>query len=80
FAAAGRCPRGSFLASLGGAPFAVASPVARLRRSLAGVAPAPPASPAVVLAAAAPAPPSGAALPWPASRAAGPARPGRTAG
>ena len=75
---AGRCQRGYFVESLGGAQFAAASTVDRLRGYLDGVDPQPPAYDAVVLAAADPANPYGAALPWPASAAAG--RPGRKAG
>ncbi len=79
---AGRCQRGYFVESLGGAQFAVASTVDRLRSYLDGVDPERPEYRAVVLAAADPANPYGAALPWP-SRIAdddGPARPGRKAG
>lgn len=83
FEDAGRCQRGYFVESLGGAQFAVASTVDRLRSYLDGVDPERPEYRAVVLAAADPANPYGAALPWPAaegndSRAA--ARPGRKAG
>jgi ATP-dependent Lhr-like helicase len=82
FEDAGRCQRGYFVESLGGAQFAVASTVDRLRSYLDGVDPERPEYRAVVLAAADPANPYGAALPWP-SRAAdgeGAARPGRKAG
>jgi ATP-dependent Lhr-like helicase len=77
----GRCQRGYFVESLGGAQFAVASTVDRLRSYVDGVDPERPEYRAVVLAAADPANPYGAALPWP-SRAGedGPARPGRKAG
>ncbi|UMB68460.1 ATP-dependent helicase [Mycobacterium paraterrae] len=81
FEDAGRCQRGYFVESLGGAQFAVASTVDRLRSYLDGVDPERPEYRAVVLAAADPANPYGAALPWP-SRSAddGAARPGRKAG
>jgi ATP-dependent Lhr-like helicase len=83
FEEAGRCQRGYFVESLGGAQFAVASTVDRLRGYLDGIDPERPEYHAVVLAAADPANPYGAALPWP-SRAseddAGGARPGRKAG
>ncbi|MDT5343593.1 MAG: ATP-dependent helicase Lhr and Lhr-like helicase [Mycobacterium sp.] len=82
FEDAGRCQRGYFVESLGGAQFAVASTVDRLRSYLDGVDPERPEYRAVVLAAADPANPYGAALPWP-SRATdgeGGARPGRKAG
>jgi ATP-dependent Lhr-like helicase len=81
FEDAGRCQRGYFVESLGGAQFAVASTVDRLRSYVDGVDPERPEYRAVVLAAADPANPYGAALPWP-SRAGedGPARPGRKAG
>jgi len=82
FEEAGRCQRGYFVESLGGAQFAVASTVDRLRGYLDEVDPHRPAYRAVVLAAADPANPYGAALPWPAR---GPDtevahRPGRKAG
>ena len=83
FEDAGRCQRGYFVESLGGAQFAVASTVDRLRSYLDGVDPQRPEYRAVVLAAADPANPYGAALPWPTPReAASPAgaRPGRKAG
>lgn len=83
FEDAGRCQRGYFIESLGGAQFAVASTVDRLRSYSDGIDPERPEYRAVVLAAADPANPYGAALPWPASRGdgAGPAaRPGRKAG
>lgn len=77
FEEAGRCQRGYFVESLGGAQFAVASTVDRLRSYLDGVDPERPEYRAVVLAAADPANPYGAALPWPALDG---ARPGRKAG
>ena len=86
FEDAGRCQRGYFVESLGGAQFAVASTVDRLRSYLDGVDPERPDYHAVVLAAADPANPYGAALPWPTRRAAGDGepdaahRPGRKAG
>jgi ATP-dependent helicase Lhr and Lhr-like helicase len=87
FEDAGRCQRGYFVESLGGAQFAVASTVDRLRGYLDGPGsfkdPERPEYRAVVLAAADPANPYGAALPWPTSTGAGPgpgARPGRKAG
>jgi ATP-dependent Lhr-like helicase len=81
FEDAGRCQRGYFVESLGGAQFAVASTVDRLRSYLDGVDPERPQYRAVVLAAADPANPYGAALPWPSrSTEDGPARPGRKAG
>ena len=70
FEDAGRCQRGYFVESLGGAQFAVASTVDRLRSYLDGVDPERPEYRAVVLAAADPANPYGAALPWPEPRAA----------
>ena len=86
FEEAGRCQRGYFVESLGGAQFAVASTVDRLRGYLDEPGsfedPTRPEYRAVVLAAADPANPYGAALPWP-SRAPeedGGARPGRKAG
>jgi ATP-dependent helicase Lhr and Lhr-like helicase len=78
FEEAGRCQRGYFVESLGGAQFAVASTVDRLRGYLDGVDPERPEYRAVVLAAADPANPYGAALPWPEGD--GAARPGRKAG
>jgi ATP-dependent Lhr-like helicase len=62
---AGRCQRGYFVESLGGAQFAVASTVDRLRSYLEGVDPQRREYRAVALAAADPANPYGAALPWP---------------
>ncbi|OBH85282.1 ATP-dependent helicase [Mycobacterium scrofulaceum] len=79
FEEAGRCQRGYFVESLGGAQFAVASTVDRLRSYSDGIDPERPEYRAVVLAAADPANPYGAALPWPASGGEG-ARPGRKAG
>ncbi|HET9876098.1 MAG TPA: ATP-dependent helicase, partial [Mycobacterium sp.] len=78
FEEAGRCQRGYFVESLGGAQFALASTVDRLRAYLDGVDPQQPDYHAVVLAAADPANPYGAALPWPAGDST--ARPGRKAG
>jgi ATP-dependent Lhr-like helicase len=81
FEDAGRCQRGYFVESLGGAQFAVASTVDRLRSYLDGVDPERREYHAVVLAAADPANPYGAALPWPMRRGADDAhRPGRKAG
>jgi ATP-dependent helicase Lhr and Lhr-like helicase len=77
FEEAGRCQRGYFVESLGGAQFAVASTVDRLRSYLDGVDQERPEYRAVVLAAADPANPYGAALPWPTPDG---ARPGRKAG
>ncbi|OBF03495.1 ATP-dependent helicase [Mycobacterium sp. ACS4054] len=79
FEEAGRCQRGYFVESLGGAQFAVASTVDRLRTFSEGIDPERLEYRAVVLAAADPANPYGAALPWPGSGAEG-ARPGRKAG
>lgn len=79
---AGRCQRGYFIESLGGAQFALASTVDRLR----GYADSPadaggtPDYQAVVLAATDPANPYGAALGWPASPSGEGHRPGRKAG
>ena len=67
FEEAGRCQRGYFVESLGGAQFAVASTVDRLRSYSDGIDPERPEYRAVVLAAADPANPYGAALPWPAA-------------
>ncbi|MBI3224720.1 MAG: ATP-dependent helicase [Mycolicibacterium cosmeticum] len=77
FEDAGRCQRGYFIESLGGAQFAAASTVDRLRSYLDGVDPERPDWHAVVLAATDPANPYGAALPWPGD---GDFRPGRKAG
>jgi ATP-dependent Lhr-like helicase len=84
FEDAGRCQRGYFVESLGGAQFAVASTVDRLRTYLDEVDQERRPYRAVVLAAADPANPYGAALSWPA-RTAGDEeeathRPGRKAG
>ena len=75
----GRCQRGYFVESLGGAQFAVASTVDRLRTYLDGLDQQRRDYHAVVLAAADPANPYGAALPWPAETEGG-HRPGRKAG
>lgn len=83
FEDAGRCQRGYFVESLGGAQFAVASTVDRLRSYLDGVDPERREYHAVVLAAADPANPYGAALPWPSRKVADEDvshRPGRKAG
>ncbi len=74
----GRCQRGYFVESLGGAQFASASTVDRLRGYADTVDRERPDYQAVVLAAADPANPYGAALPWPAGD--GGHRPGRKAG
>ena len=83
FEDAGRCQRGYFVESLGGAQFAVASTVDRLRSHQDSVDPDRPAYSAVTLAAADPANPYGSALPWP-MRSSSPEdtthRPGRKAG
>ena len=79
FEDAGRCQRGYFVESLGGAQFAVASTVDRLRNFSEGVDPQRPEYRAIALAAADPANPYGAALSWPTPRGEG-ARPGRKAG
>ena len=80
FEEAGRCQRGYFVESLGGAQFAVASTVDRLRSYLDGIDPERPQYRAVVLPAADPANAYGAALPWPEPATEGAARPGRKAG
>jgi ATP-dependent helicase Lhr and Lhr-like helicase len=83
FEDAGRCQRGYFVESLGGAQFAVASTVDRLRSYLDGVDPERREYRAVLLAAADPANPYGAALPWPSRKVAdvdATHRPGRKAG
>jgi ATP-dependent helicase Lhr and Lhr-like helicase len=87
FEEAGRCQRGYFVESLGGAQFAVASTVDRLRSYTDDPGsfkdPERPEYRAVVLAAADPANPYGAALPWPTPTAEGEksgARPGRKPG
>ena len=77
FEEAGRCQRGYFVESLGGAQFAAAATVDRLR-GYADAVDGERAFNAVVLAAADPANPYGGALPWPAGDAAH--RPGRKAG
>ncbi|MBJ7385680.1 MAG: winged helix DNA-binding domain-containing protein, partial [Mycolicibacterium sp.] len=77
FEEAGRCQRGYFVESLGGAQFAVASTVDRLRTYLDDVDSGTRAYESVVLAAADPANPYGATLPWPSE---GTHRPGRKAG
>ncbi len=79
FEDAGRCQRGYFVESLGGAQFAVASTVDRLRSYLDGVDPERREYHAVVLAAADPANPYGAALPWPTEGGRRDARTGRAA-
>ena len=78
----GRCQRGYFVESLGGAQFAVASTVDRLRTYLDSVDSDHREYNAVVLAAADPANPYGAALPWPTRKAENDKthRPGRKAG
>ena len=78
FEEAGRCQRGYFVESLGGAQFAIASTVDRLRGYADSVDQDRPDYHAVVLAAADPANPYGAALPWPTGEAGH--RPGRKAG
>jgi ATP-dependent Lhr-like helicase len=65
FEETGRCQRGYFVESLGGAQFAVASTVDRLRSYIDSVDQEQREYHAVVLAAADPANPYGAALPWP---------------
>jgi ATP-dependent Lhr-like helicase len=74
---AGRCQRGYFIESLGGAQFATASTVDRLRGYADSVDRQRPDYQAVALAAADPANPYGAALPWPPGDG---HRPGRKAG
>ncbi|MGW4097594.1 ATP-dependent helicase [Mycobacterium sp. NPDC004974] len=80
FEDAGRCQRGYFVESLGGAQFAAASTVDRLRSYLDGVDPQRPEFHAVVLAATDPANPYGAALAWPERGGDDTHRPGRKAG
>ncbi|BBY43798.1 ATP-dependent helicase [Mycolicibacterium celeriflavum] len=82
FEDAGRCQRGYFVESLGGAQFAAASTVDRLRTYLDEVDRDHREYRAVVLAAADPANPYGSALPWPAKRSDDDVthRPGRKAG
>jgi ATP-dependent Lhr-like helicase len=79
---AGRCQRGYFVESLGGAQFATATTVDRLRTFADGIDADRDQSGAIVLAATDPANPYGAALPWPVrDRDADTAhRPGRKAG
>jgi ATP-dependent Lhr-like helicase len=77
---AGRCQRGYFVESLGGAQFATASTVDRLRTFLDGVDLDQRNYDAVVLAATDPANPYGAALPWPSTDGDVGHRPGRKAG
>ena len=78
FEEAGRCQRGYFVESLGGAQFALASTVDRLRGHADSVDQAQPDYRAVVLAAADPANPYGATLAWPTGGTGH--RPGRKAG
>ena len=78
FEESGRCQRGYFVESLGGAQFAVASTVDRLRGYAEGVDSNRAEYDAVVLAAADPANPYGTALPWPTGDDGH--RPGRKAG
>ena len=83
FEDAGRCQRGYFVESLGGAQFAVASTVDRLRSYLDGVDPERREYHAVVLAAPYGLAGSAAALPWPSRKVAdedATHRPGRKAG
>jgi ATP-dependent Lhr-like helicase len=83
FEDAGRCQRGYFVESLGGAQFAVASTVDRLRSYLDSIDQDRREYRAVVMAAADPANPYGAALPWPSRKSADDDvshRPGRKAG
>ncbi|MDF3337279.1 ATP-dependent helicase [Mycolicibacterium septicum] len=80
FEDAGRCQRGYFVESLGGAQFAAASTVDRLRSYLDGVDPQRPEYHAVVLAATDPANPYGSALAWPDRGGDDTHRPGRKAG
>jgi ATP-dependent helicase Lhr and Lhr-like helicase len=77
---AGRCQRGYFVESLGGAQFAAASTVDRLRSYQDTVDADHPAYKTVVLAAADPANPYGSALPWPPGAGDSAHRPGRRAG
>ncbi len=78
---AGRCQRGYFVESLGGAQFATAATVDRLRCHADSVDRESPEYHTVVLAAADPANPYGAALPWPVRADAETShRPGRKAG
>ena len=78
---AGRCQRGYFVESLGGAQFATASTVDRLRTYADSIDEAQGALQSIALAATDPANPFGAALPWPARSGTDTAhRPGRKAG
>ncbi len=81
---AGRCQRGYFVESLGGAQFSTAATVDRLRTYAGGIDSGPARERAetttVVLAASDPANPYGAALPWPVRDADNAHRPGRKAG
>jgi ATP-dependent helicase Lhr and Lhr-like helicase len=80
---AGRCQRGYFVESLGGAQFSMATTVDRLRTFASGVdqgGQQGTLDAAVVLAASDPANPYGAALPWPVRDADSAHRPGRKAG
>ncbi|ORL80771.1 ATP-dependent helicase [Prescottella equi] len=79
----GRCRRGYFVDTLGGAQFSTPDVVDRLRTHSDSIEGRHAAAPAVTLAASDPANPYGAALPWPQSMAGGDApkhRPGRKAG
>ncbi|MGE2736500.1 ATP-dependent helicase [Mycolicibacterium vaccae] len=79
---AGRCQRGYFVESLGGAQFATASTVDRLRSYADSIDDEQHSRAAIALAATDPANPFGAALPWPARDGSGDTahRPGRKAG
>ncbi|CAN3127703.1 ATP-dependent helicase [Mycobacterium sp. smrl_JER01] len=79
---AGRCQRGYFVESLGGAQFATASTVDRLRAHADSIDDTQQARRAIALAATDPANPYGAALPWPGRGGDGDTahRPGRKAG
>ena len=77
---AGRCQRGYFVESLGGAQFSTANTVDTLRSFAGGVDGAVADPTAVALAACDPANPYGAALPWPARGGDTSHRPGRKAG
>lgn len=79
FEEAGRCQRGYFVESLGGAQFAVASTVDRLRTFQDSIDPHHADYSALVLAATDPANPYGVTLPWPEGSDTG-HRPGRKAG
>ena len=76
---AGRCQRGYFVESLGGAQFATASTVDRLRSHADSIDDKQQSLRAIALAATDPANPFGAALPWP-SQSEAAHRPGRKAG